>query len=93
MLPKHYAFVDASGLVVQVICGDLTPEQQHKFLSDYRLLFGADQIIELESDAAVWIGGAYTDGVFAPPPAPEPAPEIVEGVSEVLPEPQPETEI
>ena len=96
MLPKH-AFLDANGTVLNLIVGNLTPEQQQLFLRDQAVLFGATQVIQVEPDTSVWIGGSYTGGEFLPPaepePAPEPAPEIVEGVSEVLPEPQLEPEI
>jgi len=85
---KRYAFINADSIVVQVITGALNPAQQAQFLRDYSVLFGAVAIIEVDADTPVWIGGAYTDGVFAPPPQPEPLPEIVEGESEVLPEPE-----
>jgi hypothetical protein len=83
-----YAFINSSGIVVQLISGALNPAQQEQFLRDYSALFGAVAIIEVEQGTSVWIGGTYTDGVFAPPPQPEPLPEIVEGESEVLPEPE-----
>ena len=93
----NYAFLNADGIVVNVITGALTDKQLSQFLSDYATLFGATQVIPVGAEQAVWIGGSYTDGTFQAPPAPEPAPgpapEIVEGVSEVLPEPQPEPEI
>ena len=85
-----YAFTDANGIVVQVIAGQLDAKTQAQFLSDYRTLFGAVAIIELEMDVCVWIGGSYTDGVFAEPPQPEPVPEPL---PEPLPEPEPEPEI
>ena len=83
-----YAFINADSLVVNCISGTLSAAQQAQFLRDYSVLFGAVAIIAVEPDTKVWIGGAYTDGVFAPPPQPEPLPEIVEGESEVLPEPE-----
>jgi hypothetical protein len=93
----RYAFLNQDSTVVNVIVGELTPEQLGGFLDDYAKLFGATQVIPVGDEQPVWIGGSYTDGTFqAPPepePAPEPAPEIVEGVVEVLPEPQPEPEI
>ena len=93
----HYAFLNQDSTVVNVIVGDLTAEQLGIFLDDYAKLFGATQVIAVDAETAVWIGGSYTGGEFLPPaepePAPEPAPEIVEGVSEVLPEPQLEPEI
>ena len=85
---KTYAFTNTDDIVVQAVVGLLNPEQQAQFLRDYAILFGAVAIIEVEPDTKVWIGGTYTDGVFAPPPQPEPLPEIVEGESEVLPEPE-----
>jgi hypothetical protein len=87
MLPKH-AFLDADGIVLNLIVGSLTPSQQQLFLRDQATMFGATQVIEVEPGTSVWIGGSYTDGVFMAPPQPEPAPEIIEGVSEILPEPQ-----
>jgi len=87
MLPKH-AFLDADGIVVNVIVGSLTPSQQQLFLRDQATMFGATQVIEVEPDTSVWIGGAYDAAQgFLPPPQPEPAPEIVEGTSEVIEEP------
>lgn len=83
---NRYAFINADGIVVQVIVGNLNAQQRAQFLSDYSVLFGATQIIELEETTPVWIGGTYTGGEFVPPPAPEPLPEP-------LPEPQPEPEI
>ena len=83
-----YAFTNANGIVVQAITGTLNADEQARFLRDYAILFGATAIIEVEQGTSVWIGGAYTDGVFTEPPQPEPLPEIVEGESEVLPEPE-----
>lgn len=80
----RYAFTDSNGIVVQVISGALNPTQQAQFLRDYSVLFGAVAIVEVEPETSVWIGGAYTDGVFTPPPQPEPAPEIVEGESVMI---------
>ena len=87
-----YAFVNANGIVVNVISGPLTSSEQARFLNDYRALFGAEQIIEVDAETSVWIGGSYTDGVFTEPPAPEPEP-VPEPLPEPLPEPQPEPEI
>jgi hypothetical protein len=81
----RYAFTNADGIVVQLISGALNPAQQEQFLRDYSALFGAVAIVAVEPDTSVWIGGAYLDGVFAPPPQPEPV--IVEGTSEVIEEP------
>ena len=67
----RYAFLDASGTVVQLIVGELNDEQQQVFLRDYAILFTATQIVAVEGDTAVWIGGSYTDGTFSPPPEPE----------------------
>lgn len=89
----NYAFLNAESIVVNVITGALTDKQLSQFLSDYSKLFGATQVVAVDAATAVWIGGSYTDGVFAPPPAPEPLPETLEGESEVLPEPQLEPEI
>lgn len=70
-----YAFINAESIVVNCISGTLNAAQQAQFLRDYSVLFGAVAIIEVEPDTKVWIGGAYTDGVFTPPPQPEPLPE------------------
>ena len=80
---NRYAFINADGIVVNVIVGNLTPDQQQLFLRDQATLFGATQVIEVEPDTAVWIGGSYTDGQFLPPPQPEPG--VIEGTSEELP--------
>lgn len=96
---KRYAFLDANGTVLNLIVGNLTVDEQQLFLRDHNAMYGAQQVIEVEPDTAVWIGGSYTGAEFLPPPqlepepAPEPVPEIIEGTSEVLPEPQPESEI
>ena len=95
---KRYAFLDANGTVLNLIVGNLTVDEQQLFLRDQAALFGATQVIEVEPDTSVWIGGSYTGAEFLPPPAepepaPEPAPEIIEGTSEVLPEPQLEPEV
>ena len=80
----RYAFTNADAIVVQVIDGDLTEQQQEQFLRDYGVLFGAVNIIPVvDADTSVWIGGSYTDGTFSPPAASEPVPEV-------LPEPLPE---
>ena len=81
----NYAFIDANGIVVNVISGVLSQIEQQRFLADYRVLFGAEQIVAVDADTRVWIGGSYTDGTFTAPPEPEPEP-----VPEVLPEPLPE---
>lgn len=80
-----YAFITADNVVVQLIAGELNEEQQQVFLRDYSILFAATQILAVEGDTAVWIGGSYTDGTFSPPPAPEPLPEPL---PEVVTEPE-----
>jgi hypothetical protein len=82
----RYAFLNQDSTVVNVIVGELTPEQLGGFLDDYAKLFGATQVIPVGDEQPVWIGGSYTAGEFTPPPAPEPLPEP-------LPEPEPEPEI
>ena len=76
MLDNQYAFINADGIVVQVIAGALTEQQQQQFLRDYGVLYGATKIVGVDDDTAVWIGGTYTDGEFAPP-EPEPLPEVI----------------
>jgi hypothetical protein len=66
----RFAFINADGIVVQVIVGDLTEQQQAQFLRDYNALFGATQIVAVDGDTSVWIDGSYTDGNFSPPPTP-----------------------
>ena len=72
---KNTVFLDDQSRVVQVIVGELTEQQQVQFLADYAILFGATQIVAVDGETAVWIGGSYTDGVFITPPQPEPVPE------------------
>ena len=79
----RYAFINANGIVVQVIVGNLNAQQQAQFLSDYSVIFGAAAIVAVGDETSVWIGGSYTDGTFTAPPEPEPVPEV-------LPEPLPE---
>jgi hypothetical protein len=84
---KRYAFISSEDTVVQVIVGALNAAQAERLLADYRILFGAESLVEImDAETPVWIGGSYTDGVFAPPPEPEPLPEP-------LPEPEPEPEV
>lgn len=73
MLPR-FAFVNADGIVVNFIVGDLDEQQQAQFLRDYGILFGATQIILVDVDQTVWIGGTYDEstGEFSPQ-AQEPA--------------------
>jgi len=73
----NYAFINADGIVVQVISGVLNAQQQAQFLRDYSTLFGAVAIIEVDESMRVWIGGTYnkTDNRFSPPPPP---PEVIE---------------
>lgn len=78
---KH-AYLNADGVVVQVIAGGVEGDTHDAFLEVYRALYGAVRCIRIEDDRPVWIGGSYTGGEFTPPPAPEP-----------LPEPQPEPEL
>lgn len=72
----QYAFINQDGIVVQVIAGLLNAAQQAQFLRDYVILFRAVAIVEVDASTPVWIGGAYTDGVFNPPPQPEPLAEL-----------------
>jgi hypothetical protein len=84
-LRKH-VYLDAQDIVVQVISGALEGPTHDQFLADYGVLFAAVRCVRVDAETPVWIGGSYTDGVFAPPPVPEPLPEP-------LPEPEPEPEI
>jgi len=63
----RYVFLNADGVVVQAIAGSLTQEQVESFLSDYRVLFAAESVVEVPDDATkVWIGGTYEQGAFIP---------------------------
>jgi len=78
----NYAFINADGIVVQLIVGLLNAQEQAQFLRDYSQLFNAVAIIEVDANVSVWIGGTYdaTDQTFTPPPPPEPEipPEVIE---------------
>jgi len=80
-----YAFINADGVVVNVIIGTLSEIEQQRFLRDYHALFGAESVVAVDADTAAWIGGSYSDGVFTAPPAPEPLPEPL---PEVITEPE-----
>ena len=71
----RYVFLNADGIVLQVIVGELNAQQQAQFLNDYSVLFGATQILAVDEQTSVWVGGTYTEGVFMAPPQPEPVPE------------------
>ena len=71
----RYVFLNADGIVLQVIVGELNAQQQAQFLNDYSVLFGATQILAVDGETSVWVGGTYTEGVFMAPPQPEPVPE------------------
>jgi hypothetical protein len=76
----NYAFINADGIVVQLIVGLLNAQEQAQFLRDYSQLFNAVAIIEVDANVRVWIGGAYdaTDQTFTPPPPePETPPEVI----------------
>lgn len=89
---NRYAFINAERVVVQVIAGELDEIQRAQFLRDYSALFGATEIVAVESGVVVWIGGSYDSdsGTFTPPPTLEPEPIVVETpialVEEILPE-------
>jgi hypothetical protein len=88
----RYAFIDSNGIVVNLIVGALSPIEQQRFLADYRVLFGAIQIVAVDDGVGVWIGGSYdaSSGAFTPPPTPEPEPIVVETPIEVIEEILPE---
>ena len=88
---NRYAFINAERIVVQVIAGELDETQRAQFLRDYSALFGAEEIVAVESGVVVWIGGSYDSdsGTFTPPPTPEPeivVAETVAVIEEILPE-------
>lgn len=73
-----YAFVNENMIVVQLITGELTPQQLTQFERDYAILFGAEFSVPVFENTAVWMGGRYNPdtGEFSEPePAPEPLPE------------------
>ena len=80
----RFAFINADGVVVQLIVGDLNEDERAQFLRDYSVLFAAKEIVAVGADVSVWIGGSYDSdsGAFAPPPTPEP--EAV--IEEIIPE-------
>jgi len=86
MSHDRFAFLNEIGVVVQVIRGDLTEQQVASFIQSYFPVYGAISAVQVADDRHIWIGGNYTDGEFAPPPAPEPLPEP-------LPEPQLEPQV
>ena len=74
---KH-VYLNADGIVVQVITGAVDGATHDRFLADYGVLFGAVRCVRVDAETPVWIGGSYTDGEFTPPPAPpvEPEPQL-----------------
>jgi hypothetical protein len=88
----RYAFIDSNGIVVNLIVGALAPIEQQRLLADYRVLFGAVEIVAVDDGVGVWIGGSYdaSSGAFTPPPTPEPEPIVVETPIEVIEEILPE---
>jgi hypothetical protein len=84
MSDKRTAFINADGVVVQVIVGSLTEDQRRAFLRDYSIIFNATDSVLVDDGEMVWIGGTYNpDEGFAPPPL-SPEPEIIEGTSEEI---------
>lgn len=85
---SRYAFINAERVVVQVIVGELDEIQRAQFLRDYSVLFRAEEVLAVESDAIVWIGGSYDSdsGTFTPPPTPEPEVVVAEAVEVIVPE-------
>lgn len=74
----RHAYLNADGVIVQVISGAVDGDAHDALLADYSVLFGAVSCVRVEDDRAIWIGGSYTDGEFTPPPAPpvEPEPQL-----------------
>lgn len=70
MSASRYALINADGVVVNCIVGALTPQQEQMILAAENSINGATQIVAVEPDTAVWIGGSYTNGTFIAPPAP-----------------------
>ena len=64
---KRQVFLNADSVVVNVIVGGLTELQQHQFLIDYGIMYGACSVIEIDENTMVWLGGTYSDGAFHPP--------------------------
>jgi hypothetical protein len=71
------AVIDASGTVVNLLKGQIIPEQQSAFVEHFSRQYGPISLCVVEDDRAIWIGGSYTEGEFTPPPEPEPLPEVI----------------
>lgn len=77
----RYVFLNASSTVVNVIVGDLTAAQQAFFLTEYRTLFGATEIVEItDPNIPIYMGGEYRDGEFLVPVQPT----IVDGSATII---------
>jgi hypothetical protein len=83
---SRYVYFDAQGVIVNVIIGDFTLEEEALFFAQHRDSFGAAGFVQVGTDVRPIIGGSYdaTSGEFSPPPSPEPEPLVVDGTSEVI---------
>lgn len=79
--------VRADGVITNVTVGDYSNDELPGFVEQQAFFFQAAQVIKVDDDTTVWIGGVYNDGQFLPPPEPEPEPELemIEGTFEELP--------
>jgi len=75
-LPRH-AYINANGVVMQVVSGAVDGVAHDALLRDYGALYGAVRCVRVvDAETPVWIGGTYDEATgFTPPPAPEPQPE------------------
>lgn len=70
------AIIDATGRVVNLITGEILPEQQEAFSQHFAKQYGQVWFLVVDDLHPVWIGGTYDDANgFTPPPEPEPLPE------------------
>ena len=73
----NYAFIDGTGLVLNIIVGPIDAEQHQRFLDDQYAICGAVAMLEVPDGATAWIGGRYDSAEGFLPPEP-PAETIVD---------------
>lgn len=73
----RYAFIDANSIVVTIITGALTADEQQRFLDDYHVLFGAVAMLDVPDGVEVRQGDRYDSSLgFLPPEPPATETEI-----------------
>lgn len=65
---KRYLFTDESGKVVHLIHGDHSQDVINAFKVDYRILFNATDVHEVELDSRVWLNWTWDGSEFIAPP-------------------------